>query len=85
MESKTMKVYKLILKKINGWTQEDIDKLSSEELLGDPLLDELKKIIEEPELNIDEVVVREAMDLLREKNLPVWLYTDGTYEAGYIY
>jgi len=45
MKTKTaIKVYQLILRKINGWSQERIDELTYEDIKGDPIFEELKQI-----------------------------------------
>ncbi len=43
-DKKTIEVYMFILKEINGWLQEDIDRLTLSDIDGDPIFERLKKI-----------------------------------------
>ena len=45
MERQTaMEVYELILKEVNGWSQEDVDKLTFGDVEGDQIFEGLIKI-----------------------------------------
>ena len=43
-ESSAIEVYKLILKEINGLSQDRIDELSLDEIICDPLFEKIKEI-----------------------------------------
>lgn len=39
-----IEVYKLVLREMNGWSQERIDEITYSDIEGDPLFEELQKL-----------------------------------------
>ena len=46
INKKAIEIYELVLKEINGWSQNDLDELEFGDIIGDPIYVKIKNILE---------------------------------------